>query len=118
MTTPRPENPKERMEVLRRIVASYISGIHHDDVIADEEIGVRPLDIMITTPAGKLFVLELPVFVIERIGENRVGEHVLFPNFTHDLHEHLLELNKVLNVVNGKLSVQVSTRTMPAAKSL
>lgn len=35
---PRVENPKERMEVLRRIVASQISGIHHDDVIADEGI--------------------------------------------------------------------------------
>ena len=35
---PRPENPTERMEVLKRIVASYISGIHHDDVIADEDI--------------------------------------------------------------------------------
>lgn len=35
---PRPENPSERMEVLSRIVASHLSGIHHDDVIADEDI--------------------------------------------------------------------------------
>ena len=61
---------------------------------------------MVTAPAGELFVLELPIFVVERIGENGVGEHILFPNFTHDLHEHLLELNKVLNVVNGELSVR------------
>ncbi len=32
---PRKEDPKLRMELLARIVASYISGIHHEDVIPD-----------------------------------------------------------------------------------
>ena len=35
-TPPRCEDPESRRDLLERIVASYISGIHHDDVIADD----------------------------------------------------------------------------------
>lgn len=33
---PRREDTAARRDLLERIVASYISGIHHDDVIADD----------------------------------------------------------------------------------
>ena len=36
MAMPRKEDPDARFALLERIVASYISGIHHDDVIPDE----------------------------------------------------------------------------------
>ena len=36
LEVPRVEDPKIRRDLLARIVASYISGIHHEDVIPDE----------------------------------------------------------------------------------
>lgn len=35
-SVPRKEDPKLRKDLLARIVASYISGIHHEDVVPDE----------------------------------------------------------------------------------
>ena len=61
---------------------------------------------MVTRPPCKLFVLELTVFVIQRICEHRVGEHVFLTDFTHDFHEDFLEINEVFDVVDSEFAIR------------
>ena len=61
---------------------------------------------MVAAPTSKLFVLELPVLIVKRVGKHRIGEHIFLSNFAYNLHKDLLELDEILNMVNGKLSVR------------
>ena len=84
----------------------------HPDIVADEEVGVAPSDIVVACPAGERFILELPLFVVEGKRQNRIGEHILLSGITDNLHKDLLERNEILNVVNG----QGAIRELHAAK--
>ena len=42
----------------------------------------------------------------KRVCQNRICEHILFSNFAHNLHKHLLAFYNILNLINHKTSVR------------
>ena len=94
----------------------------HADIVAAEEVGVVPVDIVVGAPSGERFVHEDIPFACadhflrfflgdvsatqQRIGQHRIGEHVHGSDFADHFHEDLLTFDQVFNVVDGEGAVR------------
>ena len=61
---------------------------------------------MLRTPASEGFVLELAVFVKQRVCQHWVCEHIHFAGFANDFHEDMLGSDQVLDIVDGELAIR------------
>ena len=94
----------------------------HADIVAAEEVGVVPVDIVVGAPSGEWFVHKDIPFACadhflrlflgdvsatqQRIGQHRIGEHVHGADFADHFHEDLLTFDQVFNVVDGEGAVR------------
>lgn len=95
----------KRIELLRVAEEPATVG-KHADIVADEEVGIRPLHVMVTTPSGKRFVSKFPVLEKQGVRKNWECKHIDFSGLADHFHEQLLEFDQIFNMVDGECSVR------------